>query len=301
MAALGTIATARQLLIGGTRRLTFAEFGDPEGTPVFLFHGLPATRLFRHPDDALTASLGIRLITVDRPGLGLSDRQPGRAVLDWPDDVSALADVLKLGSFAVLGHAAGGPYAAACAYRLPGRVTRAAIVNGLPPVHGNQSGKSDRVRLPWPSFSPSILKLRWIVKIGLWYAWHAQRSGKHYPRVWTTLLENCSEPDCALFTESPELHDMMETNLEELFQAAYIGYTDDVSALMCNWGFNLKDVQVPVTFWCGESDANVSPSAARRMAQAVPRNDLHIIPEAGHYMLLSHWEAILSDLRSAVG
>ncbi len=298
MAALGTIATARQLLIGGTRRLTFAEFGDPDGTPVFFFHGLPATRLFRHPDDALTASLGIRLITVDRPGLGLSDRQPGRAVLDWADDVSALGDVLKLGSFAVLGHAAGGPYAAACAYRLPGRVTKAAIVNGLPPMHGNQSGKREHVNFPWPSLS---LKSRWMLKIGLWYAWHIQCRGQQHHRVWATLLKNCAEADCALFTESPELHAMMDANLEELFQAAYNGYADDAHALMRSWGFRLEEIQIPVTFWCGESDANVRPSAARRMAQAVPRNSIHSIPEAGHYMLLSHWEAILSDLCSAVG
>ena len=301
MAALGTIATARQLLIGGTRRLTFAEFGDPDGTPVFLFHGLPATRLFRHPDDALTASLGIRLITADRPGLGLSDRQPGRAVLDWADDVSALADVLKLGSFAVLGHAAGGPYAAACAYRLPGRVTKAAIVNGLPPVHGKHFGRRAHFRLPWPSLSPGVLKVRWMLNIGLWYAWHTRHNGHQHPRVWASLLKNCAEADCALFTDSPELRDMMETGLEELFQAAYCGYADDVRALMRNWGFRLEEIQVPVTFWCGESDANVPPSAALRMARAVPRSSLHSIPQTGHYMLLSHWEAILSDLRFAVG
>jgi len=43
--------------------------------------------MVRHPDDALAASLGIRLIAVDRPGIGLSTGRPGRRLLDWPGDV----------------------------------------------------------------------------------------------------------------------------------------------------------------------------------------------------------------------
>jgi pimeloyl-ACP methyl ester carboxylesterase len=296
MAALGTIATARQLQIGGTRRLAFAEFGDPAGTPVFLFHGLPATRLFRHPDDALTASLGIRLITIDRPGLGLSDRLPGRTLLDWPDDVNALADVLKIGSFAVLGHAVGGPYAAACAYRLPGRVTKAAIVSGFPPSGSPQSPGLAQLRLPWPPFSPKLFKAQWMLKAGLWIVWQMHHFSRDHQRFWSGLLNNCSEPDCRLFSASPELHEMMEANLEEFFQAPYIGCAEDLCTLSGAWGFRLNEIRIPVAFWWGEADLNVPFSAGQPMAAAIPRSEIRVIPEAGHYVLLSHWETVLSSL-----
>src|SRR5947209_6974833 len=74
-----------------------------------------------------------RVITVDRPGMGLSDFQPGRKVLDWPADVAALADALGLNRFAVLGFSGGCPFALACAFRLPERVTVLGIVSGVVP------------------------------------------------------------------------------------------------------------------------------------------------------------------------
>ncbi|HEY5118350.1 MAG TPA: hypothetical protein VII90_02760, partial [Anaerolineales bacterium] len=52
------------------RRLAYAEYGDPRGKPVFLFHGIPGSRIFRPPLDELTARKRVRLITVDRPGYG---------------------------------------------------------------------------------------------------------------------------------------------------------------------------------------------------------------------------------------
>ncbi|MFN2241868.1 MAG: alpha/beta fold hydrolase, partial [Anaerolineae bacterium] len=79
------------ILLSSGRRLGFAEYGDPEGEPVLYFHGAPSSRLL-HPDEEITRSLGARLIILERPGFGLSDFQPGRRLLDWPDDVIEAAD-----------------------------------------------------------------------------------------------------------------------------------------------------------------------------------------------------------------
>jgi len=57
------------------RLLAFAEWGDPKGRPVFLFHGMPGSRLF-FPDPVVAAEARVRAITVDRPGMGRSDPQP---------------------------------------------------------------------------------------------------------------------------------------------------------------------------------------------------------------------------------
>ena len=69
-------------------------------------------------------------------GSGLSTRRPGRAIADWPDDVRELADALGIERFAVIGISGGGPYAAACAWGLPGRITRAGIISGVAPPDG---------------------------------------------------------------------------------------------------------------------------------------------------------------------
>src|SRR5690348_6314631 len=107
-ASATTAETAITLRDG--RALGYAEFGDPTGAPVILLHGWCGSRLTRHPDDQLTASLGVRLIGVDRPGVGLSDRKPRRTLLDWPDDLEQLMDALDLQQAGVVGHSAGGPH-----------------------------------------------------------------------------------------------------------------------------------------------------------------------------------------------
>jgi pimeloyl-ACP methyl ester carboxylesterase len=115
------------------RKLGFAEYGDPAARVVFHCHGGAGSRLERPADEAILTDLGLRLVSTDRPGHGLSDPQPDRKLLDWPGDVSRLADHLGLDKFYVMGWSAGGPHTLACAYRLADRVLAGAIVSGLAP------------------------------------------------------------------------------------------------------------------------------------------------------------------------
>jgi len=113
------------------RLLAYAEWGDPNGRPVFLFHGMPGSRLF-FPDPVGAAEARVRAITVDRPGMGRSDPQPGHRVADWPRDVVALAGELGLHRFGVIGWSAGTAYAFACAAVIPERLTGAAATTSAP-------------------------------------------------------------------------------------------------------------------------------------------------------------------------
>ena len=124
----------KAIRLGDGRRLGFMEWGDPHGAPVLEFRGLPGSRLGDAIDPGFLLAHRIRRITVDRPGTGASDFLPGRTLLDWPQDVAELADALGIGRFTVLGTSGGGPHAAACAYRLPGRIARVTLVSGLGPL-----------------------------------------------------------------------------------------------------------------------------------------------------------------------
>ncbi len=115
------------------RLLAYVTWGDPQGELVFSFHGSPSSRLFR-PNVAVTASCGGPSRHVARPGYGRSDFQEGRSLLDWPDDVAALADALGVDSFAVVGHSSGGPYALACASVMLSRVAGTALVSSRCPL-----------------------------------------------------------------------------------------------------------------------------------------------------------------------
>ncbi len=110
------------------RRLAYHEWGDRTGPTVFLFHGTPGSGIWC-PDERATDAATVRLIGVDRPGIGRSDVKPGRTIGEWPNDVTALADVLGIERFAVVGVSSGGIYAAACAAKIPGRLDGVGVVS----------------------------------------------------------------------------------------------------------------------------------------------------------------------------
>jgi pimeloyl-ACP methyl ester carboxylesterase len=162
--------TDNQIALHDGRRLGYAEYGDPVGTPVLHFHGTPDSRLegCLPGVDELAARLGVRLILPDRPGLGLSDYQPNRRILDWPQDVLQLADALHLERFAVLGLSGGGPYVSACAHQIPERLLRAGIISGVGPLDapGTLQGMttSDGKAVALGGKAP------WLLRIVLWYS-----------------------------------------------------------------------------------------------------------------------------------
>ncbi len=155
---MATDRTDRKLVLQDGHSLAYCEYGAPGGRPVFYFHGHPGSRRdfpAFDPGD-IARELGVRIIATDRPGHGLSDFQPGRRMLDWPDDVCELADALQLDTFAVLGISGGGPYAAACAYKIPQRLTATAIV---PKMADALHGPDEALLLAHPSLADDITHL----------------------------------------------------------------------------------------------------------------------------------------------
>jgi hypothetical protein len=85
---------------------TRSTAGRPE-SPSSISTGIPGSRLearFAHP---AAAAAGLRVIALDRPGYGLPDFQPGRAITDWPGDVAEAAGLLQLPRFSAAGASGG--------------------------------------------------------------------------------------------------------------------------------------------------------------------------------------------------
>src|ERR1035441_10709914 len=119
------------------RRLGYAEFGDPRGPLVLWFHGTPGARR-QVPPVAREASkdLGLRIVCVERPGVGDSTDHLYRRLSDWAADVAVVADRLGHERFMVVGLSGGAPYALACAHELGGRV----VAGGRPGPFGATAG-----------------------------------------------------------------------------------------------------------------------------------------------------------------
>jgi pimeloyl-ACP methyl ester carboxylesterase len=278
-----------QIQLPDGRALGYAEYGNLQGEPVVFLAGAPNSR-FMHPPTEPTEALGARLIVLERPGFGLSDFQPRRTLLDWPDDVAAAADALGIDRFPLAGISAGAPYAAACAYKIPQRLTRVAIISGVGPmtVPGAME-EMPRVRQLGAKLAGSV---PWLVWPLLWLISDPHRDPE---RFYAHMLSGNSDADRALLSR-PETKAMLLRHYLEATRAGMRGFARDSIIVSNPWGFTPADISVPVYLWHGEDDANVSLSAARYLAQAIPNCQAKFISGEGHWLILKYWEGILSEL-----
>jgi pimeloyl-ACP methyl ester carboxylesterase len=272
------------------RSLGFAQYGNPNGIPLVFFHGTPSSRYLHHPDDDRTASLNVRLITVERPGFGLSDHQPGRTLLDWPDDVEVLAEKLGLKQFAVAGVSGGGPFAAACAFKIPHRLTKAGIISGVGPTDVEENIKalydSRKAGVMVAKYSP------WLLRPLIWLLQNPQRNGEKY---FQKILNQSSQADREILSQ-PAMKSMFLRNWQEGTRNGVRGFAQDGIIFSNPWGFQLCDIQTRVDIWHGDQDTSTPLNMALYMADQIPDCQLRIVPGKGHFLLFAHWDEILSTL-----
>ncbi|SOV08571.1 uncharacterized protein UDID_00395 [Ustilago sp. UG-2017a] len=105
-------------------QVSFADVGLETGHPVMVFLGLGASRHLIGLYDEVAASLGLRLVCIDRWGIGRTDsvQSDGRNILSWSFVVEQVADLLEIDRFSILAHSAGAPFAVALALLFPHRI-----------------------------------------------------------------------------------------------------------------------------------------------------------------------------------
>ena len=266
----------QQINLRDGRVLGFAEYGIHDGVPVFYFHGFPSSRLDWPFFDAEgpAKELNARIIAPDRPGYGLSDPQRGRRLLDWPADVAALADALQIDRFAVLGISGGGPYVAACAYGIPGRLTRAGIVCGMGPADapGMQGGTSWTI----PGQSSLMRRLTlMLTSMGL---------SRDPDQFLSRSKETFSAPDGLLLDQSA-LAQAFIAGMQEAFRSGTGGANHEAGLYTRPWGFHLQEIDAEVHLWHGGLDNNVPISVGRFVADAIPNCNARFYEDEGHLAL----------------
>jgi len=284
-------ASARVLRLPDGRALGFAEYGAPDGQPLLFFHGTPGARLMARFAHEVALRQRIRVVAPERPGYGLSDLQPGRTIVQWPEDVAALADSLGLERFALAGVSGGGPYVAACAHRMPQRVGVAGIVSGVGPlddpvVAAAFSAAQRRAfavlgQAPWAVRTLAALPSRLV---------------RRFPLQALELVAPLEPaPDRAILAR-PEVRATLVDDLRQALRQGSRAVLEDLRLFGQPWGFRLEDVAVPVELWHGEADAQVPVGVGRRVAQRLPCCRARFIPDAGHLWLFEHCEEVLATL-----
>ena len=273
------------------RRLGFAEYGARTGRPVFHFHGSGSSR-FEHPSaEGFLDQAGIRFISVDRPGHGLSDFQPHRRLIDWPLDVCQLADQLGIGEFYVEGYSAGGPHALACAHQLPGRVLAGAVYGCLAPMDrpGAYQGlpffnRSLAMSARWlPGFTKLIRRVMRGMVMG-----DIEKTSRQ-------LMSSIPAADKAVLY-APQSLEIFVSSVREGFRPGSQGVAWDDILINQKWGFDPVGVQPRIDIWQGEADVNVPIHAAKYLCGVIPNTRATFLPGKGHFFLFSCWPDVLLGL-----
>jgi pimeloyl-ACP methyl ester carboxylesterase len=269
------------------RSLAYAEFGEPDGRPVLFFHGTPGYRLNPWTTDAELRSLGVRLIALDRPGVGRSTPRPHRRLLDWGYDVQTLADALGLKRFAVVGFSNGGPYAAACAYKLGPRISGAALVAPMPPL--DEPGALQQLGVPgW--YYPLARRAPWVLRA--LFAALAALARRNPTRAERILVSDMSEPDRRLFGRT----EFAGRFGADLAGAGSRGVVDDERLMPLPWGFEPERVEGPVRLWLGERDELVPAHVWLERPRPFPVCDTTVVPGAGHFVIAEHMAEIVREI-----
>lgn len=277
------------LQLADGRTLSYEEWGDPKGTPVFFLHGTGDSRLARHPDNALTAKLGIRLITFDRPGVGQSTRKPGRTLLTWVSDLETLADQLKLKTFSIAGWSGGGPHALAAAYTLGKRVNQLTLASPLAPFDDPATRKlvlNRDLQLIW-----SLNRIRFVAEIAA--RAESAQARRNIAKFVDKIIHDAPADKPTL--SDPVLRPMFEEEMSEALAQGSIGVLDDMWAFLA-WEFPLESVTQPVTLFVGDADEILDAEMASVFTTRLPNVTASHWEDGGHYAVFSHWEEFLNPL-----
>jgi pimeloyl-ACP methyl ester carboxylesterase len=265
------------------RRLAYAEWGDAEGAPVLFFHGNPGSRLYC-PDEGVTASARVRLLTIDRPGVGWSDVLPGRTFADWPSDVTEFADALGIKRFGVVGWSAGGPYAAACAARIPCRLTGVGI-GACRALSQFNFAENPAAREDLATDARELFELAQEDPDA------AARAAAQADKEWVRALwENPAgwfddaqlpEVDRRYLEDTERLRAFLEAMREGVRQGPEAFAWEQIDVFL-PWGFRLAEIAIEVHVFHGEQDAWVARSHVDFLVATLPKARLTLWPDAGH-------------------
>lgn len=277
------------------RKLGYLDVGAAGGHVVFHFHGHGSSRLEALMLEEAANRLGLRVIALDRPGVGRSDSKDGDRLLDWPDDVAEAADQFGIARYAVQGMSAGGPYALACANKYPARVTACSLVSAVPPPDvARRAGPRARRLAWWVAYRfPNYLRRR----LQQFRPDDPPREEMVNARM-MRVAEWLGGEDLRLM-HIPALRAVLARTMMETARQNGAGNRNEIERLVRPWGFDLRDITGPRVFvWHGDKDRIMPIGPSRVMARRLTNCTSTFYAGEGHFsVLVNRAHDLLAALR----
>ena len=291
-----TVETLTQtIILEDGRVLGYAEAGDPKGKPLFLLHGLNSSRLEVNIVHEKMKKRGIRLIGIDRPGIGLSTFQEHRNILDFVDDIIALADALQIDKFSIMGVSAGTAYALACLYKIPERIFFCGLISALAPVFEvSNECMSKETR----NFIFISQKLPFLIRPIFWFLQgRLSQDDVMADKFLKNIMFSLDDIDKDLIKNKHVKKALLGT-FRESYRYGTKGVAYDAKIVFTKpWGFTLSEIDFPsIHLWHGEKDKGVPLKMAKCMIEKLNSPILKIYPNEGHLSIIfNKMDEIIDD------
>jgi pimeloyl-ACP methyl ester carboxylesterase len=220
----------------------------------------------------------VRIIGIDRPGVGLSTAHLYDRLIDANDDLQIALERLGIDRFATVGLSGGAPYALAAAHGFGDRVPSVGILGGVVPSGGEEGATGGLVSLAhrFKPFLPIASEPVGALLTTL------VRVARPFASQGLDLYARFAPPGDREVLRQPEnkemfIDDLLNSGRHGMRAAAY-----DVILFTRDWGFNVRDLRVPVTWWQGDEDNIVPLAHAEHIVELIPGAELRVRPGDGH-------------------
>jgi len=255
--------------LGNGTRVTYTEYGCPDGTPVVVLHGTPGSRRLGRLFETDALEHDVRVLALDRPGFGDATPWPDRSIADAGRFVTAVLDDAGVEAAGLIAFSGGAAHALATAASDPARVTRVDVVSGAtPPSVTDATPTVQRLLAGLATATPTLLGglLRGQATL-------ARRLDPSFVVNQYTTGESAIPEEVAAVVKAD-------------FLAALAGDASGAVTEFRNaaraWGVPYAEITVPVRFRHGSADTNVPIDGVHRLADRLPTGRVDVLDGADH-------------------
>lgn len=266
------------------RRLAWHEWGPVGGAPVLFLPGAGMSGRLGFALEHLD-HLNVRLIGIDRPGLGGSDPDPAKTLESVAIDIGCFVTAELAAPVRAVGYSQGAPFTLALA--AAGHVDAAALVAG----QDDFAHKDTRARLP--DFVAGMCER--IEADPEAVSAEVGQANADWLRGF--ILETSHKDDAAFYSAEPFASAFADA-LDAGFAQGSSGYVRDLLIAAGRWPFRVEDITIPVDLWYGLDDASPvhSPDFGETLARRLPEARRFAIPGEGGRILWTRGADILGQL-----
>jgi pimeloyl-ACP methyl ester carboxylesterase len=284
----------QQLSLPDGRQLQVTVSGPDGGRTLLWLHGTPGSAHQAAFIASPVHARGWRLVTFSRPGYPGSTRASGRSVADVVGDASAVLDAVGARQALVAGVSGGGPHALACAALLPHRIAAALSVCSVAP--STVAGLDFLAGMGEDNVTEFSLALDGAQALRPFVDQGNDELRSVTPDL---IVESLSSilPDVDKACITGDLGEQFAESFRAAAAGTSDGWLDDDLAFTRPWGFDLADVEVPVSLWQGDADLMVPFSHGQWLSEHIPGVHAHLLRGEGHLSItIGALEQMLEEL-----